>query len=148
MLGHVDSPDCAAFSWRGREVKRAPVRRVPTKKPRGNCIVGGAFMRRGVGLAIISAPGCTTGCPRIARHNPNQSVTWHCPKSRRWKREPVEALAWVGRASTGGHQQRVPEGSTGYPKIAQHNPTKSVPWHCTRKSRSGILALISTLRGK
>src|SRR5262249_56879868 len=31
------------------------------------------------------------------------------PKSRCWRREPVEALAWVGRASTGGHQQRVPE---------------------------------------
>jgi hypothetical protein len=41
--------------------------------------------------------------------SPNRSVTWRCPKSRCWRREPVEALAWVGRASTGGHQQRVPE---------------------------------------
>jgi hypothetical protein len=54
----------------------------------------------------------------------------------------------VGRASTGGHQQRIPEGPSGCPKIAQHIPIKSVPWHCSKKSRSGILALISTLRGK
>ena len=37
-----------------------------------------------------------------------------------------------GVASTRNHQHRVPEGPSGCPRLAQHNPNQSVPWHCPK----------------
>ena len=60
--------------------------------------------------------------------------------------ERVEALAWVGRASTRGHRHGIPTSASWLHQSSPAESNSVGTLALTKKFRSGILALISMLR--